>query len=97
MKATLKRKELPQFFTTMKSLTGILNAKKAISYGRDIRQVNEKIEEIKENPKEVLNDTFNDVKNKVNTFIDENMEEDKVRISEDEIVISRTFDVEGDK
>jgi len=66
--------------------------------GSELRkEAKEKIEEIKENPKEVLNDTFNDVKNKVNTFIDENMEEDKVRISEDEIVISRTFDVEGDK
>jgi len=46
MKATLKRKEVPQLLKTMKSLTGILNVKKAISFGRDMKPVKEQIEEI---------------------------------------------------
>ena len=41
--------------------------------------------------------TFDDVKEKINEFIDDNFaEDDNIHISEDEIVISRTFSDEGD-
>ena len=56
-----------------------------------------KIDEIKENPKDVLQGTIDDVKGKINDFIDNNfVEDDNINISEDEIVISRTFIDEGD-
>lgn len=61
------------------------------------RDAKNKIDEIKENPKDVLQGTFDDVKEKINEFIDDNFaEEDNIHISEDEIVISRTFSDEGD-
>ena len=56
-----------------------------------------KIDEIKENPKDVLQGTFDDVKEKINDFIDDNFaEDDNIHISEEEIVISRTFVDEGE-
>ena len=56
-----------------------------------------KLDEIKENPKDVLQGTFDDVKEKINDFIDDNfVEDDNIHISEDEIVISKTFSNEGD-
>ena len=61
------------------------------------RDAKNKIDEIKENPKDVLQGTFDDVKEKINEFIDDNFaEDDNIYISEDEIVISRTFSDEGD-
>ena len=61
------------------------------------RDAKNKIDEIKENPKDVLQGTFEDVKEKINEFIDDNFaEDDNIHISEDEIVISRTFSDEGD-
>ena len=61
------------------------------------RDAKNKIDEIKENPKDVLQGTFDDVKEKINEFIDDNFaEDDHIHISEDEIVISRTFSDEGD-
>ena len=61
------------------------------------RDAKNKINEIKENPKDVLQGTFDDVKEKINEFIDDNFaEDDNIHISEDEIVISRTFSDEGD-
>ena len=61
------------------------------------RDAKHKIDEIKENPKDVLQGTFDDVKEKINEFIDDNFaEDDNIHISEDEIVISRTFSDEGD-
>ena len=61
------------------------------------RDAKNKIDEIKENPKDVLQGTFDDVKEKINDFIDDNFaEDDNIHISEDEIVISRTFSDEGD-
>lgn len=61
------------------------------------RDAKNKIDEIKENPKDVLRGTFDDVKEKINEFIDDNFaEDDNIHISEDEIVISRTFSDEGD-
>ena len=61
------------------------------------RDAKNKIDEIKENPKDVLQGAFDDVKEKINEFIDDNFaEDDNIHISEDEIVISRTFSDEGD-
>ena len=61
------------------------------------RDAKNKIDEIKENPKDVLQGTFDDVKEKINEFIDDNFaEDDNIHISEDEIEISRTFSDEGD-
>ena len=61
------------------------------------RDAKNKIDEIKENPKDVLQGTFDDVKEKINEFIDDNFaEDDNIHIAEDEIVISRTFSDEGD-
>ena len=61
------------------------------------RDAKNKIDEIKENTKDVLQGTFDDVKEKINEFIDDNFaEDDNIHISEDEIVISRTFSDEGD-
>lgn len=61
------------------------------------RDAKNKIDEIKENSKDVLQGTFDDVKEKINEFIDDNFaEDDNIHISEDEIVISRTFSDEGD-
>ena len=61
------------------------------------RDAKNKIDEIKENPNDVLQGTFDDVKEKINEFIDDNFaEDDNIHISEDEIVISRTFSDEGD-
>ena len=66
--------------------------------GSELRKdAKNKINEIKENPKDVLQGTIEDVKGKINDFIDENFtEDDNIHISEDEIVISRTFVDEGD-
>ena len=61
------------------------------------RDAKNKIDEIKENPKDVLQGTFDDVKEKINELKDDNFaEDDNIHISEDEIVISRTFSDEGD-
>ena len=61
------------------------------------RDAKNKIDEIKENPKDVLQGTFDYVKEKINEFIYDNFaEDDNIHISEDEIVISRTFSDEGD-
>ena len=66
--------------------------------GSELRKdAKNKINEIKENPKDVLQGTFDDVKEKINDFIDDNFaEDDNIHISEDEIVISRTFVDEGE-
>ncbi|MEG1287684.1 MAG: YtxH domain-containing protein [Clostridium sp.] len=61
------------------------------------REAKEKFEEVKENPKDVLQETFDGVKQKISTIIDENTIEDDIQISEDEIVISRSFDDEGEE
>ncbi|MGL5330551.1 MAG: YtxH domain-containing protein [Peptostreptococcaceae bacterium] len=59
------------------------------------REAKEKFDEVKENPKDVLHETFEDVKEKIAALTEE-MEEDNIKISEDEIIISRTFDDEGE-
>lgn len=71
-----------------------LAPKKGSEFRRDAKN---KLDEIKENPKDVLQGTFDDVKGKINDFIDDNfVEDDNIHISEDEIVISKTFSNEGD-
>lgn len=60
------------------------------------RDAKRKLEEVKENPKDVLQETLDVVKGKVNNLIEENILEDDIQISEEEIVISRTFDDEGE-
>ena len=65
--------------------------------GSELRkEAKEKIEDVKENPKEVLQETFDGVKTKINNMIDDNFTEDDINICEDEIVISRSFDDEGE-
>lgn len=66
--------------------------------GSELRKdAKNKIDEIKENPKDVLHETLEDVKEKINGFIDDNfVDEDNIHISEDEIVISRIFNEEGE-
>ena len=66
--------------------------------GSELRkETKEKFDEVKENPKEVLQETFETVKGKITDMIDSNIvDNDHIEISEDEIVISRTFDDEGD-
>ena len=66
--------------------------------GSELRkQTKEKFDEVKENPKEVLQETLETVKGKITDIIDNNIgENDHIEISEDEIVISRSFDDEGD-
>ena len=60
------------------------------------RQAKDKIEKVKENPKEALQETFDGVKEKINNMIDDNFIEEDINICEDEIVISKSFDEEGD-
>lgn len=66
--------------------------------GSELRkETKEKFDEVKENPKEVLQETFETVKGKITDMMDNNIvDNDHIEISEDEIVISRTFDDEGD-
>ena len=52
-----------------------------------------KIDTIKENPKDVLHETFEDVKDKVSK-LKEDLSEEKMEIKEEDIVVSRTFDNE---
>ncbi|MGL5347151.1 MAG: YtxH domain-containing protein [Peptostreptococcaceae bacterium] len=61
------------------------------------RDAKNKIEEVKENPKEVLQETFDGVKEKITNIIDDNIgDNDNIEISEDEIIISKTFSDEGE-
>ena len=66
--------------------------------GSELRkETKEKFDEVKENPKEVLQEAFETVKGKITDMMDGNIvDNDHIEISEDEIVISRTFDDEGD-
>ena len=66
--------------------------------GSELRkETKEKFDEVKENPKEVLQETLETVKGKITDMMDGNIvDNDHIEISEDEIVISRSFDDEGD-
>lgn len=64
--------------------------------GTELRQdAKKKIDTIKENPKDVLHETLEDVKEKI-SLLTEDLDEDNIKISEDEIIISRTFGDEGE-
>lgn len=65
--------------------------------GSELRQeAKTKIDEVKENPKEVLQETIISVREKISDIIDDTREEDNIKISEDEIIISKSFDNEGE-
>ncbi|SCI28616.1 MULTISPECIES: YtxH domain-containing protein [unclassified Romboutsia] len=64
--------------------------------GSELRkEVKEKFDEVKDNPKDVLHETLEDVKEKISLLTDD-CDEDNIKISEEEIIISRTFNDEGD-
>ena len=64
--------------------------------GSELRkEAKEKFDEVKENPKDVLCETLEDVKSKL-VSLKEELEDDSIQISEEEIIISRTFGDEGD-
>ncbi len=73
-------------------LLGIFLAPKK---GSDLRKdTMNKLQDIKENPKEVINDTIETVKDKIITITDDY--DSNIDIVEDEIIISKTFENEGD-
>lgn len=64
--------------------------------GSELRkEAKEKIDEIKEDPKAVLDETINGVREKITSIVDDN-DFDNINIVEDEIIISKTFGEEGD-
>ena len=64
--------------------------------GSELREdANKKIDTIKENPKDVLHETFEEVKEKVSEIKDD-LAQEKMEIEEEDIVVSRTFDEEGE-
>ena len=64
--------------------------------GSELRkEAKEKMDEIKENPREVLDGTIETVKNKISNIVEE-CDINDVSIVEDEIIISKTFEDEGD-
>lgn len=64
--------------------------------GSELRkEAKEKFDEVKENPKDVLHETIEDVKEKI-SLLTEDSDDDDIKISEDEIIISRTFGDEGE-
>ena len=64
--------------------------------GSELRkEAKEKFDEVKENPKDVLCETLEDVKSKL-VSLKEELEDDNIKISEEEIIISRTFGDEGE-
>ena len=60
--------------------------------GKDAK---EKLMEVKENPKDVLHETFNGFKEKIISIKDEIVEDNNIEIAEEDILISRNFE-EGD-
>ena len=64
--------------------------------GSELREdAKKKIDTIKENPKDVLHETFEEVKEKVSEIKDD-LAQEKMEIEEEDIVVSRTFDEEGE-
>ena len=64
--------------------------------GSELRkEAKEKIDEIKEDPKAVLDETIQGVRERITNMVDDN-DFDNINIVEDEIIISKTFDEEGD-
>ncbi|WP_455537678.1 YtxH domain-containing protein [Terrisporobacter sp.] len=65
--------------------------------GSEIRKdVKEKLVEVKENPRDVLHETFDGVKEKLISIKDDIIEEDNIEIAQEDILISKSFE-EGDK
>lgn len=65
--------------------------------GTELRQdAKKKIDTIKENPKDVLHETFDGVKEKIISIKDEIIEDNNIEISEEDILISKSFE-EGEK
>lgn len=65
--------------------------------GSELRkETKEKFNDVKENPKEVLHETFNDVKERIINLVDDDNNEEDIKISEEDIVISKSFNDEGD-
>lgn len=64
--------------------------------GSELREdAKKKIDTIKENPKDVPHETFEEVKEKVSEIKDD-LAQEKMEIEEEDIVVSRTFDEEGE-
>lgn len=64
--------------------------------GSELRkEAKEKINDIKEDPRAVLDDTIQGVREKITSIVDEN-DFDNINIVEDEIIISKTFEEEGE-
>lgn len=64
--------------------------------GSELRkEAKEKMDKIKDNPREVLDGTIETVKNKISNIV-EDCDINDVNIVEDEIIISKTFEEEGD-
>ena len=65
--------------------------------GSEIRkEAKEKFLAAKENPKDVLHETFDGIKEKLISIKDEIVENNNIEISEEDILISKSFE-EGDK
>lgn len=65
--------------------------------GSEIRKdAKQKLMEVKENPKDVLHETFGSMREKLISIKDEIIEDNNIEISEEDILISKSFE-EGDK
>lgn len=85
-----------RYFLVGSILGFILGLFLAPKKGSELRkEAKEKIDEIKEDPKAVLDETINGVKEKISNIVDYN-DFDNIDIVEEEIVISKTFVDEGD-
>ncbi|MEG0181663.1 MAG: YtxH domain-containing protein [Terrisporobacter sp.] len=56
------------------------------------KDAKEKLKEVKENPKDVLHETFDGVKEKIISIKEEIKEDNNIEISEEDILISKSFD-----
>ncbi|MFI3210846.1 MAG: YtxH domain-containing protein [Peptostreptococcaceae bacterium] len=62
--------------------------------GRELREdIKETVNDIKENPKETVDNTISNIKEKLSDIVEFDTDNDVV-ISEEEIIISRSFDEE---
>jgi gas vesicle protein len=85
-----------RYFLVGSILGFILGLFLAPKKGSELRkEAKEKIDEIKEDPKAVLDETINGVKEKITNIVEYN-DFDNIDIVEEEIVISKTFGDEGD-
>lgn len=85
-----------RYFLVGSILGFILGLFLAPKKGSELRkEAKEKIDVIKEDPKAVLDETINGVKEKISNIVDYN-DFDNIDIVEEEIVISKTFGDEGD-